>query len=285
MIASTDILKIADKEGYAVPAFNYSDIWDLQAIVEAAEEEQAVVMVMACPLVIDTMGMKMNAAIGQIIMEESKTPVLLHLDHCDSVETCLHAIDCGFRSVMIDASQDVLEDNIDKTKQVVDYAHARGVIVEAELGRILGRGVDGDFGEGPDFLVDPQECVEFVKRTGVDSLAVGIGSAHGFYKGKPELNFQRLKEVNDLIDIPLVLHGGTGIPEEDVRRAIAGGMRKVNVGTIINHTYMNAVRTELNNSAGNLYTVEGLKPVKEQIKAVVKEWIRVCGCSGKAHCG
>lgn len=282
MVASTDILRKADKEGYAVPAFNYSDIWDLQAIVEAAEEEKAVIMLSANPLVMEAFGPKMNAAIGQVVMEEAKIPVLQHLDHSFTEELCLEAIDCGFRSVMMDASKYPLEENITMVKHVVDYAHARGIIVEAELGKIRGKGIEGDFKEGEDFLVDPRECRELVERSGADSLAVGIGNAHGFYKGKPDLNFKRLKEVNDIVDVPLVLHGGTGIPAQDIRRAIEGGINKVNVGTIIHSTYMNAMRAELDSLPENPYTLDVIKPVKEKIKAVVKEWIHVCMCNNRA---
>jgi len=281
MIASNDILLKADAEGYAVPAFNYSDIWDLQAIVEAAEEERAIIMISANPLVMAAIGTHMNAAMGQAAMEDAKTPVLQHLDHSFKEELCYDAIDHGFHSVMMDASKYPLNENIAIVKRVVDYAHARGVIVEAELGRIRGAGIEGEY-TGTDFLVDPEECKELVKRTGADSLAIGIGNAHGFYKGKPELNFKRLKEVNDVVDVPLVLHGGTGIPAEDIQKAIKGGINKVNVGTIIHCTYMNGMREELNRLGENPYTLDVVKPVKEKIKAVVKEWIRVCMCSGRA---
>ena len=281
MLANTDILRKADAAGYAVPAFNYSDIWDLQAIVEAAEEENAIIMLSANPLVMAAFGTQMNAAMGQAAMEGARTPVLQHLDHSFQAALCLDAIDHGFRSVMMDASKYPLEENIAIVKDVVDYAHARGVIVEAELGHIRGAGIEGEY-TGTDFLVDPAECKELVKRTGADSLAIGIGNAHGFYKGKPELNFQRLKEVNDLVDIPLVLHGGTGIPAEDIQRAIQGGITKVNVGTVIHCTYMNAMREELNRLGENPYTLDVVKPVKEKIKAVVKEWIRVCMCNNRA---
>ena len=281
MKANLDILRKADAEGYAVPAFNYSDIWDLQAIVEAAEEENAVIMLSANPLVMAAFGTRMNAAMGEAAMLDAKTPVLQHLDHSFTPEMCLDAINHGFRSVMMDASKYPLAENIAIVKGVVDYAHARGVIVEAELGRIRGAGIEGEY-TGDDFLVDPGECRELVQATGADSLAIGIGNAHGFYKGKPELNFKRLKEVNDIVDVPLVLHGGTGIPEEDIKQAIKGGINKVNVGTIIHCTYMNAMREELVRVGENPYTLDVTKPVKENIKAVVKEWIRVCMCNNRA---
>ncbi|GHV66840.1 fructose-bisphosphate aldolase [Spirochaetia bacterium] len=281
MIAQKDLLIKAGEMGYAVPAFNYSDIWDLKAIIEAAEEERAIIMVSANPLVIEAFGVELNAAMGKAVMEKASVPVLLHLDHSFSEEMCYAAIDAGFPSVMMDASKYPLEENIKIVNRVVDYAHKRGVIVEAELGRIRGKGIEGDF-TGDDFLVDPAECVTLVKESGADSLAIGIGNAHGFYKGKPELNFKRLEEVNNAVDVPLVLHGGTGIPEEDIRKAILGGINKINVGTIIHCTYMNNLKAELNRLPENPYTLDVMKPVREKIKEVVKGWIRSCLCTNRA---
>ena len=280
MIAPIDILKKADSGGYAVPAFNFSDIWDLKAIIEAAQEENAVIMLAANPLVIEAFGVETCAAMGHIAAKESTVPILLHQDHSFTVENCMKALHAGFKSVMMDASKHDLETNIAMVKTVVDAAHAVGAVVEAEIGRIRGKGIEGDF-EGGDFLADPDECAELVKKSGCDSLAIGIGNAHGFYQGAPELNFDRLKEINDLVDVPLVLHGGTGIPEEDIKRAIAGGINKINIGTIIHCTYMNALKAELNNLPENPYTLDVMPPVMEKVKAVVKEWIRACMCNGK----
>jgi ketose-bisphosphate aldolase len=275
MIAKKELLYEADRKGYAVPAFNYSDIWDLMAIVEAAEDEKAIVMVSGNPLVMEIFGVEMNAAMGKVVTERAKTPVLHHLDHSFKEEMCYKAIDCGIPSVMMDASKFPLDENIAITRRVVDYAHAKGVIVEAELGLIRGRGIEGDF-TGGRYLVDVDECKKMANEVKIDSLAIGIGNAHGFYKGKPELDFDRLEEVNRAVDIPLVLHGGTGIPEEDIRRAIKGGINKVNVGTIIHCTYMNSLREELNRAGENPYTLDVMKSVKEKIKEIVKQWIRVC---------
>lgn len=281
MIAQNDILKRADQNGYAIPAFNFSDIWDLQAIVEAAEEEDAVIMLAANPLVIDAFGVDTCAAMGLNAAKKSGAPVLLHQDHSFQAQSCLAALESGFKSVMMDASKYELDENISIVRSVVEAAHACGAVVEAEIGRIRGKGIEGDF-TGGDFLADPEASVALVRESGCDSLAVGIGNAHGFYQGKPELNFERLKEINRLVDVPLVLHGGTGIPAEDIRQAIEGGINKINVGTIIHCTYMNALRDELNSLPVNPYTLDVMPPVKEKIKAVVKEWIRVCMCEGKA---
>lgn len=276
-----DLLKKADEGGYAIPSFNYSDIWDFLAIIEAAEEERAPIMIASNPLVVTEIGVELCGAFGLAAMEKAKIPLIHHLDHSFKVEMCKAAVDRGYPSVMIDASKYSLEENIRNVKEVVEYAHRKNVHVEAEIGKIKGKGIEGDFAGG-DFLVQVDEAVELVRQTGVDSLAVGIGTAHGFYEGKPEINFKRLAEVNEAISIPLVLHGGTGIPEEQVRRGIKNGINKVNVGTIIHCTYMNAMKEELNSRGANPYTLDVVKPVREKIKQVVKGWIRVCMADGKA---
>jgi ketose-bisphosphate aldolase len=276
-----ELLKQADEGGYAIPSFNYSDIWDFLAIVEAAEEARAPIMIASNPLVVGAIGVTLCGAIGVAAMERASIPLIHHLDHSFSVEMCKDAIDNGYPSVMIDASKYSLEENISNVNQVLAYSKAKNAHVEAELGKIKGKGIEGDFAGG-DFLVQVDDAVKLVQETGVDSLAIGIGTAHGFYEGKPEINFVRLAEVNEAISTPLVLHGGTGIPEEDIRKAIANGINKINVGTIIHCTYMNGMREELDRLGANPYTLDVVKPVKEKIKAVVKGWIRVCGVAGKA---
>ncbi len=242
-----DLLARADREDYAVPAFNYTDIWDFTAIVAAAEEERSPVIVMSIPKVVDAIGLELCGAWGAAAARKAKVPVVNHLDHSSDIALCKRAIDAGYPSVMIDASKLPLEQNIAAVKQVVEYAHAKGVHVEGELGKIKGRDYESTH-TGDDFLVDAGEAVRFVKATRVDSLAIGIGTAHGFYVGKPELNFKRLTEVNAAVITPLVLHGGTGIPEEDVRKAIRGGMNKINVGTIIRYTYLMTLKEEIGKS-------------------------------------
>lgn len=280
-ITLKELLKKADQGGYAIPSFNYSDIWDFLAIIEAAEEEGAPVMIASNPLVVTDIGVELCGALGKAAMEKAKIPLIHHLDHSFNVEMCKAAIDNDYPSVMIDASKYTLEENIGMVKDVVAYALPKGIHVEAELGKIKGKGIEGDF-LGGDFLINVEEAVTLVRETGVDSLAVGIGTAHGFYEGKPEINFKRLAEVNNAVNIPLVLHGGSGIPEEDIRKAIKNGINKVNVGTLIHTTYMNSLREELNKRAPNPYTLDVIKPVKEKIKEAVKMWIRICMVNDKA---
>jgi len=276
-----ELLKNADEGGYAIPSFNFTDIWDFLAIVEAAEEERAPIMVASNQLVAGDISVEICAAIGKAAMAKASVPLVLHLDHSTSVDLCIAAIDSGYPSVMIDASKFELDENIRLVSQVVEYAHARDVHVEAETGRIKGRSIEGEFVDGI-FLVEVADAVELTDKTGIDSLAIGIGTAHGFYEGKPEINFKRLAEVNEAVSIPLVLHGGTGIPEQDIKKAIKYGINKVNVGTVIHCTYMNGMRRELNRLGDNQCVIDVVKPVMEEIKTVVKGWIRVCMADGKA---
>ena len=275
------ILAAADAGGFAVPAFNYSDIWDFLAIVEAAEELNAPIFISSNQQVVTDIGIELTGAFGAAAIGKARIPLIHHLDHSNKVEICRAAVDNAYPSVMIDASARPLAENIAAVKQVVGYAHPRGVFVEGEVGRIQGMGVEGMY-TGTDFLARVEDVEQFVAESGVDSLAAGIGTAHGFYKGKPEIHFDLLEKINKAVKVPLVLHGGTGIPEEDVRRAIKSGINKVNVGTIIHCTYMNALRAELNARGENPYTLDVMKQVRPLVTNVVKQWIKVCMADGKA---
>ncbi len=277
----SELLKKADLGGYAIPHFNYSDLWDLIAITEAAEEEGAPVFVASIPKVANAIGVEICGAFGLAAMKKARVPLIHHLDHSNDIDLCKAAVDNGYPSVMIDASKYPLDDNIKIVTEVVEYAHAREVHVEAELGRIKGKTDEASF-TGGEFLVDVEEAVKLVKNTGVDLLAIGIGTAHGFYKGKPEINFKRLAEVNKALETPLVLHGGTGIPEEDVKRAVKEGINKVNVGTIIRHTYLTTVKKELETMEPDTHTVDVARRAIENIKVEVKRWIKACMADGKA---
>jgi len=275
------ILAAADAGGFAVPAFNYSDIWDFLAIVEAAEELDAPIFISSNQQVVTYIGIELTGAFGAAAIDKARIPLIHHLDHSNKVEICRAAVDNHYPSVMIDASARPLAENIAAVKQVVGYAHPHGVFVEGEVGRIQGMGVEGMY-TGTDFLARVEDVEQLVAESGVDSLAAGIGTAHGFYKGKPEIHFDLLAKINAAVKVPLVLHGGTGIPEQDVRRAIKSGINKVNVGTIIHCTYMNALRAELNARGENPYTLDVMKQVRPLITNVVKQWIKVCMADGKA---
>lgn len=274
------MLKDADEGGYAVPMFDYTDFWDQLAVLEAAKELHAPVMFASIPKTVEMLSVEALGTLGKIRMQQYGGSMIHHLDHSNSVELCKSAIDYGYPSVMIDASKESLENNIAMTKAVVEYAHPRNVCVEAEIGKIKGRDYESTF-DGGDFLVQVDDALKLVRETNVDTLAIGIGTAHGFYQGKPEINFTRLAEVNEAIDIPLVLHGGTGIPEEDVRRAIKNGINKVNIGTQIRYTYMDGVARVVGEKGGVTHTIDIMKEVVPQIKEVAKTWIKVCMADGK----
>ena len=278
------LMNDADERGYGIPSFNYSDIWDLLAIVKAAEEEKAPIMLASNPLVVAQIGAKYCAAMGNCAVEQASVPIVHHLDHSFTYGMCIECIDSGYRSVMIDASKYPLDENIERTKAVVEYGHSKNVFIEGELGRIMGKNNEGIIvNDDDDYLTDVAEAVQYVEQTQVDRLAVGVGTVHGFYKGEPHIDFKRLSEINAAIPTKLVLHGGTGIPEDIIREAIRCGINKINVGTIIHTTYMNGMRRQLINMPDNPYTIDVVKPVLPEITEVVRKWIRSVRADGKAR--
>jgi ketose-bisphosphate aldolase len=213
-------------------------------------------------------------AMADALNRRATVPIILHLDHSTSVPLCIAAIDAGYPSVMIDGSMCPLAENIRMTREVVQYGHRKGVMVEGEIGKVLGRSVEAD-AQGGGFLAAVDEAVELVAKTDVDSLAVGIGTAHGFYKEEPQIYFDRLQELAAVIDVPLVLHGGTGIPDEDIRKAIRCGITKVNVGTIIHTTYLRALREELIRAGEFPFTIDVMRQVLPKIEDVLDDRLRV----------
>ena len=270
-----EFLQDADKTGYAIPAFNFSDSWELLAIIETALEEKSPVMVASAEPVARLYSPICLAGLYTGILQKTKAPIFLHLDHSTDTDLCIEAAKAGYPSVMIDASLLDFEPNIEKTKVVTDAVLGCDTLVEAEIGRIGGRN-DETTSAGTVYLADTDEAVEFAERTHVDTLAVGLGNAHGFYKGKPQLNFDRLSEINGRINIPLVLHGGTGIAEEDIRKAIRSGINKVNVGTDLHYSYLITVSDYQCPGKSNVNILNAMKPVKEAIKETVRRWIHVC---------
>ena len=275
MIHLKELLAHADQKGYAIPAFNYSDIWELQAIVEAAQEAHAPVICQSHMRVVNVFSPAWLGKLGQAAMEQATVPVINHLDHCNSIALCQTAMDCGYPSVMYDGSALSLEENIENTKAVTVCAKRTGVCVEGEIGRIKGASSEGVF-TGGEFLVRVEDAVRMTEEAGVDSLAIGLGNAHGFYTETPQLNFQRLQEVNRAISTPLVLHGGTGIPDAHIQQAIQLGINKVNVGTHLHHTYIETRRSTLATEDVQENILKTMLPVKHAVKAVVTKWIHLC---------
>jgi ketose-bisphosphate aldolase len=248
-------------------SFNVNDSYDLKAVVEAANDMDTHVMVMTYPPVAELNTPEVFRSLVDGFKKIAKNDIFLHLDHSTSVELCKRAIDAGYDSVMIDGSQVSLEENIKMTKEVVDYAKPRGVIVEAEIGKIMGRGVVVKSDD--DFLASVADVKKLYEATGVDLVAVGIGTAHGFTPTTPKIHFDRLAEIAEAIPAPLVLHGGTGIADADIQKGIRMGMSKINIGTIVHTTYMKYALQEIQKAGADAYPPFIMKAVLPEIKKVV----------------
>ena len=282
LISGKEMLEKARAEGYAVGAFSAHNAEMIQAILWAAEEEKAPVMIQVGQRAIRYMGMETMKDMIESFGRHSGATVATHLDHGNSFEQVMQAVQLRFQSVMYDGSHHPLEKNIELTKKAAEAAHAVGVSVEGELGRIGGTEDDLTVSEEDAFLTDPDEAVRFVEETGVDSLAVAIGTAHGFYKGVPKLNFARLEQIRDAVAIPLVLHGGSGVPDDMIRKAISLGIAKVNVDTELRHAFAEAARKVWHDDPEQCHLAVVLGAAREAVKRKVAEKIRLFGSSGKA---
>lgn len=283
LVSMTEMLKKANAEGYAVGQFNLNNLEFTQAILQAAQEENSPVILGVSEGAARYMGgFKTVVAMVKALMEDYSitVPVAIHLDHGSSFESCAKAIHAGFTSVMIDASHHPFEENIETTSKVVELAHFHGVSVEAELG-VVGGQEDDVVAEGV-IYADPNECEELVKRTGIDCLAPALGSVHGPYKGEPNLGFKEMEEINNRAGVPLVLHGGTGIPTHDIQKAISFGTAKINVNTENQIASAKAVRETLAAKPEEYDPRKYLGPARDAIKATVIGKMREFGSSNKA---
>jgi fructose-bisphosphate aldolase class II len=284
IVSMTEMLKKAREEQYAVGQFNINNLEFTQAIIQAAEEEKSPVILGVSEGAAKYMGgFKFVVAMVEALMEEYKVtvPVAIHLDHGSSFEKCMQAIKAGFTSVMIDGSHHPLEENIALTKRVVEAAHAVGVSVEAELGRIGGQEDDLVVNDAEAAYAIPSECKQLIDETGVDCFAPALGSVHGPYKGEPNLGFGRMEEIKNLTGVPLVLHGGTGIPTKDIKRAIELGHAKINVNTENQIASAKVVREVLDKNAELYDPRKYLGPARDAIKETVKGKMREFGSSNK----
>ena len=306
LVTSTEMFKKAYEGKYAVGAFNVNNMEIIQGIIEAAKIEQA-------PLILQvSAGARKYAShiylmkLVEAAVEDSGLPICLHLDHGEDFEICKACVDGGFTSVMIDGSKHSFEDNIELTKRVVDYAHNKGVVVEAELGKLAGveDAVKVDAKDAT--YTDPDQAVEFVERTGVDSLAIAIGTSHGAYKfkGKPELDFARLEKISNMLpNFPLVIHGAStvipsfveecnkfggkidgaqGVPEDMLLKAGTFGVCKINIDTDLRLAMTASVRKYLMEHPGDFDPRQYLKPARQAIQDMVAHKIRnVLNCSNR----
>lgn len=265
LVTSKELFKTAQSKGFAIPAPDFMDSESLQAYVEVAEELGLPLILAFAESHLPYMSLEEAALNGKHFAEKASVPVVLHLDHGETIDVIKKAVDLGFSSVMIDASSDSYEENVRKTKEVVEYAHKHDVVVEAEIGHV-GAGENYETETLSDSVfTEVEEAVQFVKDTQVDSLAISIGTAHGHYTGEPNINFERLDEIRAVLDIPLVLHGGSSSGDENLKKCSQNGMTKINIFTDI----VNGAINEINKEKPTNY----LK-LKELAKAGMKDVLR-----------
>ncbi|MBM2622734.1 ketose-bisphosphate aldolase [Actinoplanes sp. LDG1-06] len=277
------ILDVANEHNFAVPAFNISDWAMFKGIVEISEETNAPLIVAIHPDEVAHIGRDMIAGIIER-SHRSSVPIAIHWDHGGTYEQVLQAVQYGFTSVMIDASMKPFDDNLAITKKVVDSAHVLGVSVEGELGTIGGNDTYAEGGSDTIIYTDPDDAVTYVKQTGVDSLAIAIGTFHGFYPAhlKPELKLDLLKEIKGRVGIPLVLHGGSGNPDDEIREAARIGINKINISTDIKVAYHNKMREVLGNDP-KTREPNAIQPACiAAMNEVAAQKIELFGAAGKA---
>lgn len=281
LVNMTNMLNKAKEGKYAVGQFNINNLEWTKAILETAQAQKSPVILGVSQGAAKYMGgyvTVVNLVKGLMQDLGITVDVAIHLDHGSTKEACFQAIDAGFTSVMIDGSHFPLDDNILMTKEVVDYAHARGVSVEAELGTVGGQ---EEHVSGSIIYADKNECVKLVKETKIDALAPALGSVHGPYKGEPVLGFKEMKEIFEAVQLPLVLHGGTGIPDDSIRRSISLGTAKINVNTECQMAFTRVVREVLANDDKVYDPRKVLGPGSKAIMQVVAEKMKVFGSTSK----
>lgn len=282
ILSTREMLKKAQKEGYAIPAFNIHNLETLQVVVETAAELKSPVILAGTPSTIEYAGGEYIVSMAEVAAKKYNIPISIHLDHFENIEQIKHFVDLGFKSTMIDASHSPFEENIRIVKEVVEYAHKYDATVEAELGRLGGQEDDLIVDEKDAKYTNPKQAKDFVERTGIDSLAVAIGTAHGLYNGKAKLDFDRLIEIRKEIDIPLVLHGASDIPDELIKKAISLGICKVNIATDLKIPFSDAVKKYFKENPEANDPRKYMSPGKEDMKKVVEHKIIVCGSNGRA---
>lgn len=282
LVSMNEFLPKAKANKFAVGQFNMNNLEFAQAITEAAIEEKSPFIFGVSEGALKYMGIEYTVAIAEAAAKQSGLPIALHLDHGSSFEVAMKCIRAGFSSVMFDGSHYSLEENIKLTKEVVRAAHAMGVSVEGELGTIGGVEDDISVDESHASLAKPEEAIRFYEETGVDCLAIAVGTAHGMYKGEPKIHYDIIEQVTAAIPVPIVLHGGSGVPDEAIRLAIAAGAGKINVNTENQVALTQTIRDVLNKDANVYDPRKYLVPGRAAMKAVVQEKIRLFGSSNQA---
>ena len=279
-VTTKDMLLRAQKEKYAVAAFNTENMESIQAVISTAETLRAPVIIQITPSMIKYADTKLYVAMVKTLAENVQIEVALHLDHGNSYELVEKSISAGFSSIMIDGSKLPFEENIELTKKTVQSCIKNSIAVEAELGTVGGKEDEHEVFD-PQYT-DPEEAAYFIEQTGIRSLAVAIGTAHGFYKGTPVLDIKRLIAIKNKVEIPLVLHGASGVTDKDIAECIAHGICKVNFATELRAAYTHGVKKAFSENP-NLYDPKEFGyQAKNFVAEAVRRKIIVCGCNGKA---
>ncbi|MDI3317392.1 MAG: class II fructose-1,6-bisphosphate aldolase [Bacillota bacterium] len=282
LVTSGELLQAADAGGYAVGAFNCNNLEILQAILAAAEAERAPVIVQTSQGALQYAGLSLLAAMIRTAAEEASVPVALHLDHGTDFAVEISCLRAGYTSLMYDGSKHPYAENVAGTRRIVEIAHAVGVSVEGELGTISGTEDLVSVSEQEAFYTDPAQAAAFVEETGVDALAVAVGTAHGVYRQAPHLDFQRLAAIDRQVKVPLVLHGSSGVPDDQIREAVRLGVRKINIDTELRQSFSSTLRSWLPEHAGEIDPRKILGPARAAMQAKVQEKIRLFGSAGRA---
>lgn len=283
LVSGKSVLLDARRRGYACGAFNFNNMEFLQGILEAAEEEQSPVIVQTSEGALRYAGIDYLSEMVRLAASKTNVPVVLNLDHGLKYETTIRCLQHGWTNLMIDGSALPYEENIAIVRRVCEAAHAGGVSVEAELGKLVGIEDDVKVDENDAVYTHPDEARDFAEKTGVDSLAVAIGTAHGKYKGVPKLDFDRLAEIRKVVDIPLVLHGASGVTDEQIRTAISLGICKINIDTDLRVPFTDAIKKVFADDPEIFDPRKYCGPGREAVKEAVRGKMRLFGSSGKAQ--
>jgi len=284
LVPMGDLLAWAQRDGYAVPAFDLVNLEWLQAFVEAAEDRRSPLILAIAQVHFPWVDMELISPAIHRIVAQANVPVAVHLDHGVDFNAVVRALRCGFTSIMFDGSDKPFEENVALVSKVVEMCHSAGITVEAELGHVGGEegGMAGTAAEER-FFTDPEEAREFVRRTGVDALAVSIGNVHGAYKGEPRLDFDRLRRLRDATGIPLVLHGGSGLSQEDYQRAISLGIHKINIYADLSNAGTRAVWELLKGAEGREKFTLVSQAAREGVYAEACRKIDIFGCADRCR--
>lgn len=281
LVTAKEMLQKAREGKYAIGAFNVENMEMVMAVLAAAEAKQSPVIMQTTPGTIKYAGVDYYYANVAVAAKRSSVPVVMHLDHGDSFDRAMAAYRAGYTSIMIDGSKLPFEENIALTKKVVEACHPGGVYVEGELGKVGGKEDDLE-GDDDNPYTDPDEAKIFVEKTGVDYLAIGVGTAHGVYKGIPKVNTDLIATIHDMVDIPLVLHGTSGVPDEQVITAVKNGICKVNYATDLRIAFTRGVKEFMAEHPEAFDPKKYSKQGMAEVQKYVEQKIEICGSAGKA---